>query len=311
MLDEHLKYDTCAEMLSSSAGRALAKLISRFKTCNKITIKLYNACIWPILDYCSTIWSHNNYKCSDKIQNRAIRYFFGLHRNAPTLGFQAEMGWMVPKYRYYISNLRFWNRLCCTDNTLTKHIFEWNLQNFSNNCWEYHMSEIFKDLGIGHYFDSGMEVNINEMFDKISTLMHEEWQSKIGYKPKLRTYSLFKQDMDTERYTKIYSKSKRSILCQLRIGILPLEIELGRYVRLKLNERLCKLCNNEVEDEVHFVCICPALEPIRIKYFNILNINKSMLLVDQLSDVLTNENINVVVNFIYELWQERKTKLYC
>ena len=53
----------------------------------------------------------------------------------------------------------------------------------------------------------------------------------IGYKPKLRTYSLFKQDMDTERYTKIYSKSKRSILCQLRIGILPLEIELGHYVR--------------------------------------------------------------------------------
>ena len=141
--------------------------------------------------------------------------------------------------------------------------------------------------------------------------MHEEWQSKIPYKPKLRTFSLFKQDMETEAYIKTYSKSKRSILCQLRIGILPLEIELGRYVRLKINERTCKLCKKDVEDEIHFVCVCPALELIRMKYFKILNTDKSELLIDQLSRVLTHMNVNMVINFIFDLWQERKSKLYC
>ena len=162
-----------------------------------------------------------------------------------------------------------------------------------------------------YYFEYGLEVNLVQLTEKVLTLMHEEWQSKIPYKPKLRTFSLFKQDMETEAYIKTYSKSKRSILCQLRIGILPLEIELGRYVRLKINERTCKLCKKDVEDEIHFVCVCPALELIRMKYFKILNIDKSELLIDQLSRVLTHMNVNMVINFIFDLWQERKSKLYC
>ena len=92
---------------------------------------------------------------------------------------------------------------------------------------------------------------------------------------------------------------------------MPLEIELGRYVRLKINERTCKLCKKDVEDEIHFVCVCPALELIRMKYFKILNIDKSELLIDQLSRVLTHMNVNMVINFIFDLWQERKSKLYC
>ena len=49
-----------------------------------------------------------------------------------------------------------------------------------------------------------------------------------------------------------------------------------------------------------------------MKYFKILNINKSELLIDQLSRVLTHVNVNmVIINFIFDLWQERKSKLYC
>ena len=46
-------------------------------------------------------------------------------------------------------------------------------------------------------------------------------------------------------------------------------------------------------------------------YFKILNINKSEVLMDQLSRVLTHVNVIMVVNFIFDLWQERKSKLYC
>ena len=105
--------------------------------------------------------------------------------------------------------------------------------------------------------------------------MYEEWQLKVLYKPKLCTFLLFNEEMETEGYIKTYSKSKCSTLCQLRIGILPLEIEFSHYVRLKINERICKLCKKDVEDEIHFVCVCPAVELIRMKYLKILNINKS------------------------------------
>ena len=52
-------------------------------------------------------------------------------------------------------------------------------------------------------------------------------------------------------------------------------------------------CKKDVEDEIHFVCVCPALELIRMKYFKILNIDKSELLIDQLSRVLTHMNVNM------------------
>ena len=58
-------------------------------------------------------------------------------------------------------------------------------------------------------------------------------------------------------------------------------------------------------------CVCPALELIRMKYLKILTIDKSELLIDQLSRVLTHMNVNMVINFIFDLWQERKSKLYC
>ena len=48
-----------------------------------------------------------------------------------------------------------------------------------------------------------------------------------------------------------------------------------------------------------------------MKYFKILNIDKSELLIDKLSRVLTHVNVNMVINFIFDLWQEGKSKLYC
>ena len=43
-----------------------------------------------------------------------------------------------------------------------------------------------------------------------------------------------------------------------------------------------------------------------MKYFKILNINKTELLI-----VLTHVKVNMVINFIFDLWQDRKSKLYC
>ncbi len=44
---------------------------------------------------------------------------------------------------------------------------------------------------------------------------------------------------------------------QIRIGILPLHIETGRFRNAKVEETVCQVCNNgDVENEFNFVCIC-------------------------------------------------------
>ena len=54
------------------------------------------------------------------------------------------------------------------------------------------------------------------------------------------------------------SKYQRSVFAQFRCGILPLEIEVGRYQDISLPERTCQVCGQAVEDEIHFLLTCDA-----------------------------------------------------
>ncbi len=54
-------------------------------------------------------------------------------------------------------------------------------------------------------------------------------------------------------------KFQRSLISQLRlhVGILPIQIETGRFVGLDKEDRICQLCtSNEIEDEAHFLLYC-------------------------------------------------------
>ena len=171
ILDENLTFVECAKTLCESAGRALAKIISKFKTFKNITFqtftKLYDSCVWPILDYCSSIWAHGKSSFAEKVQNRAIRYFLGVHRNAPIQAIQAEMGWILPKYKFYMSSIRLWNRICKSNNSLTEYIHEYCMQNFLNNSWESQLYDIFDDLNMSDCFDNRNECDISYVFNNV------------------------------------------------------------------------------------------------------------------------------------------------
>ena len=66
----------------------------------------------------------------------------------------------------------------------------------------------------------------------------------------------------------------RSCLAQFRAGILPIEIELGRYRNVPAEQRLCPLCTlGEPEDECHFVFRCEHFANLRTIMFNNTNID--------------------------------------
>ena len=50
-------------------------------------------------------------------------------------------------------------------------------------------------------------------------------------------------------------------------------IETGRYVRpyKKPEERICPICKKDVEDEIHFLTLCPAYQEKRSTLFEYLN----------------------------------------
>ena len=95
---------------------------------------------------------------------------------------------------------------------------------------------------------------------------------------------MFKDILEPETYIiKCMSHRRRSLMSQFRIGNLPLEIETGRYVPIfdktwkknrkrTANERLCKLCRlNDIENEYHFLCVCPVYNSRRTILLKKLN----------------------------------------
>ena len=69
---------------------------------------------------------------------------------------------------------------------------------------------------------------------------------------------------------------------QLRAGVLPLNIELGRHRQIELQDRKCVLCYyDEVEDEFHFICKCPFYKNNRIELYNNLDIDGMYVLTDK------------------------------
>ena len=87
------------------------------------------------------------------------------------------------------------------------------------------------------------------------------WNTSLELKPKLELYRNIKQTLKLEEYCKLNLKpSQTSNIAKLRKGILPNNIELGRYNNTPREERLCTVCGKqELEDERHFCFHVPFI----------------------------------------------------
>ena len=68
-----------------------------------------------------------------------------------------------------------------------------------------------------------------------------------------------------------YVNEERHTLTKFRISSHRLEVERGRYFGLKFENRICKLCNDHVEDEEHFMISCKKkLNTSELKYIYLI-----------------------------------------
>ena len=104
---------------------------------------------------------------------------------------------------------------------------------------------------------------------QLKTIEEDQWNTRRSDKPKLRFYNMFKPDFNQEDYLNLnVHKFQRSLFAQFRAGILPLQVEVGRYRDVPLSERLCTLCDTDlVEDEFHLSCVCTKYSDLRCELY--------------------------------------------
>ena len=93
------------------------------------------------------------------------------------------------------------------------------------------------------------------------------FSQKVGNK--LRTYKLFKEVFETEMYlSKNIPSRYRSAFAKFRCDVAPLQIETCRYENKNVNERVCFICHDQIEDEKHVLLECPLYADLRERLFN-------------------------------------------
>ncbi len=135
------------------------------------------------------------------------------------------------------------------------------METCSNN-WSQDFYAICLSLDIVDKFENREIILFENVKDNILRQASEQWNTNVNSKPKLRTYKTLKSSIQPELYVTCHlSRIKRSLTAQQRAGILPLNIELGRFRNIKLEDRICSLCHpNVIEDEFHFILQCPLFE---------------------------------------------------
>ena len=250
----------------------------------------------------------------------------------PLPALYGEMGWCAVKYRLYANIFRFWNRLMkLPDDNITKHIFQRDISQSENG--KSNWSSDFKSLLFKVFPTVQENTWHSRLYDmkvvklKLFSLMEKRWKTDVYSKPKLRRYMTFKTTLTASKYvTGFFVKSKRSLMAQLITGILPLSLETGRRKRIKdpltgvirnlrVEERTCNLCQlGETEDEIHFSCVCPFYNELRIELYKTLNDSYSSF-----PSCLTKENKYIFMvtegwkefaKYLELIWKKRKEHFY-
>ena len=121
------------------------------------------------------------------------------------------------------------------------------------------------------------------------------------------------------------SRKQRSLIAQLRTGILPLRIESGRFNnikdpitgklrKLRADERLCQFCNSgNIEDEIHFICTCSVYNDIREKMF--MECSEKVPEFRQFSTKekfihIMTKDIKILSHHILDMWNTRNKLMY-
>jgi hypothetical protein len=256
------------------------------------SLHLFDHMIKPILLYGSEVWAfsmfgernHTKLKTSnietlynsrsspvEKSQIKFAKMCLGVGTKTDTLGVYGELG-LCPLYIDAIDRmLKYWLFIEeQSPNIILQAAYKCSQNLHNDNTFSWYSFALKLKKIILHENCTGTAPSKHEIslikrrltsryaqFWRKSLMDDSKTKSQNG--KKLRTYRNYKILHQRESYLSIIRHpDHRRELTKFRLSAHRLMIELGRHIKLKVNERVCPNCQlNQVEDEAHFLLSCP------------------------------------------------------
>ena len=292
-------FNLARQELKKASLKALFKLRkemgNHFSENIKLTIKLFDALISPILMYGSEIWGID---CNGKldtdpeelVQNKFLKWLLGVNKYCNNNACRAETGRFPLRIKAQCRTFKFWLTLAIHEENNRYKLSQVAYNDIKwikdKALWSQKIKNSLYHIGLGNLWEKAhfSDVNIVSIIrQRLEDIELQRWFSEMNndkrkdpnQSNKMRTYRKVKtiDNYRCEDYLhQVTNIRHRTTMTKLRLSNHRLAIETGRYMRpyKKPNERMCPLCKREAEDEKHFLVSCPVYQEKRKSLFECL-----------------------------------------
>ena len=236
-----------------------------------IILHLIDSLVKPILLYASDFWGCLKLPDNNPIENLHMmmcKHVLGVQKQTTNVGVLLEIGRIPLSIWAAKFSVKNWERIRLGEgNEILINTYK-----EGNFCWDSSIKSLLETNGmLNFYIDNGITEYpfvFKKLYQRLNDNFHESSFGMIRENSsKLRTYALFKTEPGIEKYlTDIKNITMRQEVTKFRLSNHRLAIETGRHDGVEPDKRFCPFCLDKVENEAHFLLICPVLRHLRKTY---------------------------------------------
>jgi hypothetical protein len=280
-LTRTLRWNAYLKRILAKAQRNMTQALAMGVSGGFMSTRLANI-IWmslvrSILEYGCEIWGEGSFADLEKLQTAMGKRILRCGSRMTGEVVRGELGWERHIARRDEMRLRYWAKLVrMDDERIAKIIYKTSRRRLEREeearlpltrTWCKYTRDLLKELHLAEVWQTeavGSEEDWNKLVrERIHAREEIKWRTQCLLRPKLRTYCKIKKELKFEPYLLFHHRAGIPELAKIRGGSNRLRIEQGRYENEKASERICRLCENGIEDECHFMLHCPIYDDLR------------------------------------------------
>ena len=178
-----------------------------------------------------------------------------------------------------------------------------NIPGFQSK-WITKIKEILGETGKMHYWCNQSNLPHHPIKNSIRQSLIDQykqnWHSSLQTSSKGKHYSLFKSEINLEKYFLILNRNQAIQFAKFRTNNNYLPVETGRWAGIEISERKCELCDkNDIGDSFHYLLVCPSLSVIRKQYIPIYFYNHpNIIKFQQIMSISTQQQLQKISKFV-------------
>ena len=240
---------------------------------------LFDSFVTPILNYACEVWGFIRADNIERVHRKFCKWVLNVKPSTSSLALYGEVGRFplllcrqsrIVKYFLKINSVDNNNCILWNAYTMLKTDIDANI---NANNWASNVKKLLERSGFPDVWLFPNSVNLDRFLPLLKLRLKDmyiaEWREGVRSRTSLMLYREIKNVFEISEYLlQIKNRKYRQILSKIRLSSHQLAIEKGRHINIERNQRKCPLCTSDIEDEFHFILICPEYIDLRKTYIH-------------------------------------------